>query len=207
MQWRKSTRVLPEPGRLERPFATAVACATEDCPELPDAAAAEREEARSEAYREGRRDAERELKQALEQTLEQARRSMGKGLERLAALERELTRKHERLLLEIALEAASRIVRQRIDADDPVAARALEEALDTLPAATRIRVRLHPDDLEPVAEAVRGEVDAGRIEPVADPGVSPGGALVESAVGSVDATLETAVDAARSAALGDEEVG
>lgn len=199
----RSTRVLVEPEGMGRPFVAPVVLPVEvedDSEELDDIAT-DRERARQEGYREGRLEAEREL----EHELERVRTRVVETLKHLADLECELTRRHENLLLEIAIDAASRIVRERLEAGDPMAARALAEALMTLPAAATVRARLNPADLERVADRVRGEVDAGRIELVADADISPGGVLVMSAVGNVDARLETAMAAVREAALGDGE--
>ena len=199
----RSTRVLVEPEGMGRPFVAPVVlpAEVEDDSEERDEIATDRERAREEGYREGRLEAEGEL----EQELERVRTRTAETLKQLADLERELTRRHEKLLLEIAIEAASRIVRERLDAADPIAARALAEALMSLPAVATVRARLNPADLERVADRVRGEVDAGRIELAPDADISPGGVIVESAVGNVDARLETAMAAVHDAAFGDGE--
>ena len=108
-------------------------------------------------------------------------------------------------MLDLALAAASRIVRERIEAGDPVAARALREALDALPRATPVKVRLHADDAAAIESALAAEIAAGRITIEPDRGVERGGCLVESSTGIIDATLEVAEAAVRAAAEGRAE--
>jgi flagellar assembly protein FliH len=188
-------RILARAEHAARPF-------TEVPPALPvdpveAAAARAREEGRAEGYR----DALAEV--------EAGRLGFGieaaASLKRLADLEDSLTRQHESLLLEIALEAASKIVRARLLASDPIVVRAVREATDALPAAAGAKVRVNPGELPVLARELAAEMERGRIEIVGDDTVSPGGCVVESSVGMVDATIETAADAVRSSALGTAE--
>jgi flagellar assembly protein FliH len=158
-------------------------------------------EARERGYREGRERAKEELAREVES----ARSELSAALQRLARLEAELTAKHEAALLESLVEAVSRVVRRQLEAGDPVAARALEEALASLPDATTYRARLHPDDLPSVTESLGSEVEAGRLELVADATIRRGGAIVECEAGRADATLETAEAAVAAAIRGGDE--
>jgi flagellar assembly protein FliH len=129
-------------------------------------------------------------------------RSIGRSLRHLTEVEGELVARRESVLLEIALEAAARIVRERIDAGDEVALRAMRDAMEALPASTSLRVRLHPTDIEMLSTELQSDVARGRIELVWDPTITRGGCIVESTVGTVDATIEAAFDAVRAAAAG-----
>lgn len=155
----------------------------------------------AEGIAEGRRRALAEIEADHRAALERLAVSLGA----LARLEETLVRRHEQRLLDLVLEAASRVVRRRIEEGDAVARRALEEAMESLPASAGLRARLHPSDVEPVARELSAEVDRGRIEIVPDASVSRGGVILESAVGTVDATLETALAAVRAAAMGAPE--
>ncbi len=188
-------RILARAEHAARPF-------TEIPPALPvdpveAAAARAREEGRAEGYREALAEG---LAERLGFGIEAAA-----SLKRLADLEDSLTRQHESLLLEIALEAASKIVRARLLASDPIVVRAVREATDALPAAAGAKVRVNPGELPVLARELAAEMERGRIELVGDDTVSPGGCVVESSVGTVDATIETAADAVRSSALGTAE--
>ena len=192
---RPESRLRDGDDNVDRPFD--VGPANGDSAADPVAAAVA--EARERGYREGRQNAEKELGRELER----ARREIAASLQRLAQLEESLGRRHEALLLGVTIEAASRLLRQRVESGDPVAARALAEALEAIPRQGAIKARLHPDDEPFVRELVRSEIEAGRIELVADESVSRGGTLVESDAGTIDATLETAEAAVRSALVGD----
>lgn len=168
----------------------------------PPPAADAHAEALAHSKREGYDEGRRELQAEIEQERAAGIREVKEALARLADLEESLTRRREAVLLEIALEAASRIVRDRIDAADPVALRAIQEAMESLPGSTSLRARLHPGDLEVLARELKGEIDRGRLELVPDEGISRGGCIVETAIGTVDATVETAIDSLRAASLG-----
>lgn len=195
---RESGRVLRDPLQLAQPFRLDGQAAGGEAVDPIEAALAE---ARERGYREGREQAAEELAGQIESS----RRELAKALKRLAGLEARLARDHEARLLEVAIEAASRIVRRRIEADDPIALRALEEALDALPDAGSFRARLHPDDLRAVTESLRAEIEARRLELIADPEIGHGGTVVECDAGRVDATLEMAEAAVRAAIRGEDE--
>lgn len=181
--------------KLPRPFATPLSSAHND----PAA----------EAYARG-------LEQGLAAGLEQAQAEfderlaaiqceLATALARLCALEERLTRECQASMIELALEAASKILRERVLADDPVAARALAEAVAALPVGTALKARLNPADRERVAAELAEELAHGRIELVADERIGRGGCTVESIAGTIDATPETALAAVRAATEGRSE--
>jgi flagellar assembly protein FliH len=192
---RSSARILERADQAARPFASVPVEAGPD--PLAVAAARAREEGRAEGYRDALAESEAERLRF--------RSEAAASLKLLADLTDSLTRRHEPLLLEIALEAASRIVRTRIDAGDPVVVRAVREATEALPPSAGAKVRVHPGELQLLARELAAEVERGRIELSPDEALSPGGCVVESPVGIVDATLDTACDAVRSAARGAAE--
>jgi len=197
-QRRRSHRVLEDPPHVTPPFGAERV----DGPDEPtrDPLQEAVEEGRVEGYREGWERASEEAARELEQL----RSEFAGSLERLANLESDLSRRFEARLLDIAIEAASSIARQRVEAGDPIAARALEEALTTLPDSTSVRARLHPEDLGAVEQSLRSALQAGRLELVADETLRRGGTIVECDAGRVDATLDTAEQAVRAAVVGAE---
>jgi len=192
-------RVLEPEGTLERAFVATVPVGADAELETADRALAE---ARERGYREGRERAETELARELEAFNGRAAAALG----RLATLEQRQLEQHQAKLIEIVLEAASRILRQRLEQGDPVAARALQEAIEALPTTGRLKAHLHPDDLPGAMAIVGAEVDACRLELVADPRLTRGGAVVETQVGTIDATLDAAWEALRAAISGEELV-
>jgi flagellar biosynthesis/type III secretory pathway protein FliH len=82
-----------------------------------------------------------------------------------------------------------------VQLDREVVVRVLSEALARLHGVEHVRVRLNPRDLrmaqQASAPARQPLADVGRLELVADADVAPGGCVVETASGSIDATIET----------------
>jgi len=144
--------------------------------------AAEREAAREQGYRDG-------LAQVHELMLDTERRAQQK----LAGLEDELVR----LVLAGIRKLLPSLPLQRLPVD------AAREALRALRGASAIRIRVHPQ----VLAQLQAEIDGWRsaaptpveIHAVADDGLSPFDAVVESELGTVQATLAaqlTALEAA-----------
>lgn len=161
------------------------------------------------AYRRGHADGVREAAAAAERTLEEERRqTRDKVAEQIEEQSRASAREIEECqsaMVELALEAASIMLRQRIEAGDPVATRALAEALAALPDALRLRVRIEPQDLELVLAGLAETVATRGIELIEDRSIDRGGCLIETeAAGRLDATLAAAEAAVREAAGGRE---
>jgi flagellar assembly protein FliH len=165
----------------------------------PASAADPTEEACARGRRAGIAEGRQEAAQDFERQIAECRQHLATSLGRMAEREQELRRDHERLFAELALEIASRIVRERIDAGDPVAARALREAVEALPAPGPLRARVHPSDLEPVRRELAAAPLRREVELAADEAIERGGCVVESASGTLDATLQAAFDAVRAA--------
>ncbi len=165
----------------------------------------------AEAFERGRRQGQDEATvragEELRQQLEQLRLGANAALRQLAEIETRVESECRAALIDLVLATATRIARERIEAGDPIAARALADAVAALPAIEAIRVRLHPDDLESVNRDLADQIDRRRIELVADERVERGGCVIESPVGLVDATLPVAIEAVRGALDGTAEVG
>ncbi len=95
----------------------------------------------------------------------------------------------------LALMIASRIVREKIDAGDPIAARAVTELLQRVGDGVRCRIRVHPADQDGVLERCPSLSKPGLIDLVPDPSVGRGGLLVETEAEELDARMGTAYQA------------
>ena len=160
-----------------------------------------------EAYRrgveEGREEGRRAALEEIDTERREERAAVTAALAELAALRQRTLEDLESRILRITLDAASTIVRHRIDDGDPVAVRALAEALGSLPEGTAVRARLHPDDVPAAKQELSRELSQGRLELIADDAVRRGGCRIETDAGDVDATIETAEAVVRDAALPD----
>jgi len=185
-----SRRVLSEARLVERPLVVAPASASALRP------ATERERKLWRAAQEaGRAEGERAgyerglaegLKRA-EAGLASAAQAVARAAEALAAERGAALRGARDLALEVALAVAKRIVRCEIARGPEVAARAVEAALAEAADATVVRLRVNPEEKTRLEALL-----AGRDLPelVADPAISPGGCVVETECGSLDATVE-----------------
>jgi flagellar assembly protein FliH len=108
----------------------------------------------------------------------------------------------ERSAVVLALRIAEQAVRSAVDADPERVLDAVQGALRALVERERVLVLVNPEDLEivraglaPLADGLGG---IGNFEVQAERRVTRGGAVVRTADGEVDATLETKLERARS---------
>ncbi len=146
------------------------------------------EEGRSAGYEEG-------LRQGREAVEEQARR-LSSIADLLAAPLADLDETVVGQLADLARLMARHIVRREIALDEGVVMAAVDKAVASLPLAAReLRILLHPDDLAVVRKiVVRGE-GAPPWQLVGDPLIERGGCHVETADSTVDATVESRLNA------------
>lgn len=103
--------------------------------------------------------------------------------------------KAEEAVVKLALSIAEQIVKREVRLDNAIIIQQIREALHRIVGVEHVKVRVHPDD-EAMIRAHRTAVMTGSdtlrdlvIE--ADPSIDPGGCIVESDSGNVDARLST----------------
>lgn len=157
-----------------------------------------------EAYRRGRAEGEaagREAERAeLRAELDRTRAALADGLRRLSETHQKMLHEGRDAMIDLALAAASRMLRRAVEAGEPVAARALEEMLEALPSAPEMEARVHPDDLESVRAGLAEAIEAQQLRLRGDAQIARGGCLLQTRHGSIDATIATAESAVREAA-------
>ncbi len=164
-----------------------------------------REQARAEGYAIGHAEGQRE---GLEQTTAAAM-AMGAALRELHELRAGTALELERDAVELALALAAKLLAGTLEAEPERVLDVVRGALRRVADRRRIVVLVDPKDLEAVTAAA-GELQAqaGGIELCevqADRRVGRGGAVVRTAEGEIDATVETQLERARElmlAALG-----
>ena len=108
----------------------------------------------------------------------------------------------EQELARLAIVMARRVIARELQLSPDLIARAMRQAADALPAATReLRVRLHPDDLDLLNEM--GAIE-GHWTTHADASLTRGGCQLESERSRLDATVEARLAAVIDAVLGDD---
>lgn len=202
---------LGEIGRLgERLLARAQAEADRMLEEARATAAAETDEIRENARREGH---ELGLREGREQGLAEGReRAHGEYAERLGELEKSLAEGAERFgqerdamltelridALGLALDIARRVTKRAVETDPGVAAAQAEAALRTLGRRSEAQVRVHPDDMDALREALPGlaeRVEAARgVELASDAELTRGSCVVRTRRGEIDASIGSQLD-------------
>lgn len=156
---------------------------------------AEREQAWAEGFARGREEGERETRAALEAPMQQALEAnalrMGELLHGMADQLLASEQKISRQLLELACDIARQVVRQELKVHTRQLRTVIGEALemivdDGLPAT----VRMHPDDLALMKDALIETLGENAPEFVADVSITRGGCLLHTPSMEVDATVE-----------------
>jgi flagellar assembly protein FliH len=131
-----------------------------------------------------------------------AEESMAQSVHRLAALVSSIHENHtaffraaERQVVDLALQIAQKVVERELENMPDMAVNVIRGALEEMDARTALRVRVNPDDEEVLrrrwAQVVPPGVAADRIELQPDERVQPGGGIIETTHGQVDAQLES----------------
>jgi flagellar assembly protein FliH len=151
-----------------------------------EAAAAEAQ-ARRQGYQEGEEAARKRLAAPYEKALGR----LTAELAEFATLRRRLRREAEEDLVQLAIAVARRVLRRELSADPSALHGIIKAALDRLESREILRLRLHPHDAPAAAEMLRERGAPAQIEVAADPSLERGAFLVETARGTLDASIET----------------
>ena len=146
-----------------------------------------------EAFTKGYAQGERAGLEAGGKRAEAMLRRVAQTIEELGGLRQTLIQETEREMVQLALTLARRVVHREVTLDPELAAALAHVALERLGTTTPATIRLNPEDYTVVAQD--GARWGGQsVTVVPDPSISRGGCLVESAFGSVDATIESQFD-------------
>jgi flagellar assembly protein FliH len=161
-----------------------------------------RERARLEGYERGLSEGREAAAAAERERLSKEVAPLGDVLRAAAAAigekRAELAAAAERELVRLSVRIAEKIVKAEVAAGSRVVLANVRRAIALAVLRREVRVRLHPADLEAVGtflpELRREIVDLGHVALEADPAVSPGGAVVVTPEGAVDADLRSQLD-------------
>jgi flagellar assembly protein FliH len=108
----------------------------------------------------------------------------------------------ERSVVDLAVGLAAAILQREIAIVDDAGADAVRRALRLAPSRGDVIARLAPGDVDNLLDVAT--IAPGRnVEVVADPSVAPGGCIVDVGAARIDASIDGALDRARSALLGE----
>ncbi len=162
--------------------------------EAADKAAEKEETAFRQGYQRGLAEGKKQFLAQIEGQLEKLEMILQEAVSvRQAAMELA-----EEDLIKLSLLIAEKIVRKEIQLDAEVTKRVLAEAISYLGGATKIFVRVNRQDLPTLAEGEeeirRLFLEAKTITFVEDESIQPGGCIIETDLGRIDARLETRLD-------------
>lgn len=94
-------------------------------------------------------------------------------------------------LTELALAVARRLIVDELNSQPEAIVRIVEHALQDVPADTRVRIHVHPEDAALLHEHMGERLPEHGWRVVADDGVTRGGCRLVTSYGEIDATLQT----------------
>ncbi|MBV9505677.1 MAG: type III secretion system stator protein SctL [Acidobacteriia bacterium] len=117
------------------------------------------------------------------------------ALDSVARADQALNARYEGELVKLAVKIAEKIIGEELRARPETIVSIVREALRSVGNEQRLTVQVNPGESQQVAgmlDRLREVVKAGHdIQIVADPAIAPGGCIVHSDMGAVDARLET----------------
>jgi flagellar assembly protein FliH len=160
------------------------------------AARAEADELRCTAVEEGRAEGLRLGREAAADELTPAAAALEQAVEQVRTLQAGIVDSAEARAAELALAIAEKVVGGALEIEPERVVDVVRGALRGLLDGDRIVVCVHPDDVEIVRTAGLGSLEA-HLEVHGERRIARGGALVRTAVGEVDAQIDSKLDAVR----------
>lgn len=170
---------------------------------IVDEARAKASAVEQEAYEKGFSQGERDGKEMGAKKLDKLLEDMKQVFEQIRAYKDDFIKEHEKHILDLLCRIAEKIVRVKIDTDKAVVRETILKAFELMSNRSHLTVKVSPKDMEYVRE-LRSEffemiqdLDSFTVE--GDPKISPGGCVLETDFGHIDAQIETQLDQIRNA--------
>jgi len=113
-------------------------------------------------------------------------------------IRRSILERGEARVLKLVIAVARKVIRQEVATDRDVILSVLREAVKNVLDRDRIKIRLNPLDRERMSKLtpalIAGFEGIRSIALEADEAIGPGGAVIETAFGEIDATIEQQLD-------------
>ena len=148
--------------------------------------------ARDAGYQDGYRDGQVALEAFKETFARQMASQFGALLANLDGQWNGLENEMALAVTRTAVQLARQVVRHELDTHPEIVARVAQEAVGAIVLSARhLRVRIHPADHQHVMAGAGEALKARDARLVADPSIEPGGCIVDSDLGQVDARIGT----------------
>jgi flagellar assembly protein FliH len=162
------------------------------------------EEAREEGFQQGREEGLKAGEGLVHAEVEHLRRILDSLIPSVQSLDREV----EQELVLLATTVARQLVRRELRTEPGQIVAVVREALSVLPSSDRrLRLRLHPEDVRIVRDALQLSQLEQPWTLIEEPTLARGGALLETEASRVDATVESRLNAVIAALWGGERLG
>lgn len=178
----------PEPEPAEEASAAASEPSPPDRPPEADPAP-DLDAIRKEAFQEGFQAGEESGAKRAEQAAAARIDELGRVVDEIAGYKTALRAAAVRETVELAFAVARRVVRRELTLDPGMTLAMVRACLDEYPGVEVRRARVHPSSAALVEESL-GE----RLEVVGDDAVAPGGAVLETEQGRLDARIDTQLE-------------
>ncbi|MCS6777755.1 MAG: FliH/SctL family protein [Chloroherpetonaceae bacterium] len=152
----------------------------------------------AQGYAEGEAAARQLLTQQADTERVALREEIAAFIAHIEAQRRKIWQELEPQIIGLVFDLARKVIKQEVEVNRDVALSMVRNALRRVADSTSLRIRVHQEDLETV-RAARQELltlldGVPHVEIVADRRVGPGGCIVETECGNIDARIETQMD-------------
>ncbi|HID97442.1 MAG TPA: hypothetical protein EYP57_04535 [Thermodesulfobacteriaceae bacterium] len=147
-------------------------------------------EAYTQGFAQGRKDGEELGRRQYEATAQR----LEKIIQSMQEQGRAILNRHETQLVLVAMEVARKVVQKEIATDKACIIHCIRSAMEQIIECSHIRIHVHPKDAEMLSELPGDGIPNNRNhshEIVSDAKITPGGCLIETDFGLVDATMES----------------
>lgn len=151
------------------------------------------EEIRKQAFQEGFAEGETAGREQAAAKFREAIESFGQAVHSLAEYKPTLRHATQREVVALALAVAQRVLKREVTLDPAIVLGIVRTCLEEFNAAEVNRLEVSPGDYDVVTDYFQSH-PVQNLEIVADPAVTPGGAVFETSQGTVDARIETQLE-------------
>ncbi|MCK5706636.1 MAG: hypothetical protein KAI43_03200 [Candidatus Aureabacteria bacterium] len=177
-------------------------------PEVQDEIKKAREISYKEGFEKGTLEGAKKVEDQLKEEINTVAQAFNNAITEIETGKKKLVEELEPQIVDLALKAAETVIGREIEEKSADLEKIIKPILAKVPDATRIIIRINPDDLNQMREFSNDLVAEGGIESleiVGDINVSRGGCVIDTDVGIIDASIETRVEQMKESVSGKPE--
>ena len=143
------------------------------------------------AYQQGFQDGQTAARQELAGQLDAMAARLARTIEEMSSLRQRFRHEAEEQVIALAIAIARRILHRELTVAPDALLGLLKAALEKIEVREVHRVRVRPEDAPLVQQHLERMGLPQRVELIADPGLEPGAAILDSSRGALDVSVET----------------